>query len=106
MNTGQQLVIYRLAHENNMPVDRFLDRLQEAFHIDTSDYPKTPEGDIIYPDGKIGLELQISNDEELEIHMAAQKIGVTTNQFIEDAVRHAYEKAKAENPEAFKDIDD
>ena len=106
MNTELQLTIYRLAHENNMTVDRFVARLQEIFHVDTSDYPKTEDGDVIYPDGKIGLALEAPDHEELMIHEAAERQGITTNQFVENAIQAAIEKIKIENPESFKDLDD
>lgn len=106
MNTEQQLVIYRLAHENNMTIDRFLDRLQEAFHIDTSDYPKTQDGSVIYPDGMIGIPLDMPTDEEMKVHQAAELQGISTNAFVRNAVEAAMEEAKRKNPEAFKDSDD
>lgn len=105
MNTPLQLRLYRLAHENNMTLDRFLDRLDEVFHVDTSNYSKTPEGDTIYPDGRIGIELEMPLNEELNIHEAAALSGLTTNQFVENAVQAALDKEMQKNPEAFKDLD-
>ena len=106
MNVQQQLTIYRLAHENNMTIDRFLNRLQEAFHIDTSEYPKTEDGSIIYPDGKIGIELDMPAVEEQKVHEAASLQGLTTNDFVTKAVEAAVQREKEKNPEAFKDIND
>lgn len=100
MDTELQLKIYRLAHENNMTIKDFVKKIERIFHVDTSKYPKTEDGAVIYPDDTIGIDMDMTTDEELKIHMAAQLQGITTNEFVIRAVTSAIG-----NTEEFTDAD-
>ena len=80
------LILYRLAQLNDMSLDEFVDAIHKEYFIDVSKLPKNAEGDTVYPDGKVGIDLDMSADEEMKIHSAARISGVSVNAFMEEAL--------------------
>ena len=92
MTELNMITLYRLASDNNLTFSEFVKKIEKEYTVDTSNYPKNEDGDIIYPDGKIGISLNFDHDEELELHELASAEGVSTNQFIENASQFAIDK--------------
>lgn len=95
--------IYELAHENNLSVNAFLAKVVEQFHVDidkvSSMQDKDGEEVRVYNDGKVGIDLDISDQEILLLNRAAAVKDISLNQYIEETLSAAMtsENFKAAN---------
>lgn len=90
------LELCRLASNKDMTFDAFLEDVKAKYDVDTSAFPKTKDGDVIYPDGKIGVDIDLTPDEEMQIHQAAYTMNISTNEFVNQAVQAALDEHAAQ----------
>lgn len=84
-----ELTVLDLAHQNNMTAEQFLEHITNQYTVDLSEMPRDEEGNIRYEDGKVGIDIEIPDEERLTIHIAAATRNMTTNEFVEKAVEEA-----------------
>ena len=78
--------VFQLAHENNITVQTFLEKIDSQFHVCTDNYPVNENGNKVYPDGNVGLDLDITDEEFMTYNLMAAKKGQTLNELFINAV--------------------
>jgi hypothetical protein len=87
-----QLIVFSLAHQNDMTINEFLEHLTTQYTVDTSHLPKDKDGCTKLEDGNLGIDLDLNDEEALTIHWSAAREGITTNQYIVKALELAIEQ--------------
>ena len=80
------LDLCRLASNNDITLTELLDDIKKKYNVDTSKFSRTKDDEVIYPNGKIGIPLDLTDEEEYYLHKAAYISNVNTNDFIVDAI--------------------
>jgi len=84
--------ISNLAHINDMTLETFVKHLETIFAVDNSHLPKDAEGNILYPNGNVGLDLNLDSASLLTLHTIAAEKNVKVNDLIIEAIVDAAKK--------------
>ncbi len=91
--------VANIAHSNSATLEQMLDVLERNHTIKTDHLPKNEAGEILYSNGDIGIPLDADEETLATIHLAAAKLGITTNAFVKKAVREKMEDMGIESTE-------
>jgi hypothetical protein len=93
-----------VAMNNDVTIESLLQTVEKHFAVDRSQFPVNDKGEIEYPDGRVGLDLDIDPETILTLHTMAAARNVKTNDIIIEAAMAKVEQIRKENPDAFKDL--
>ena len=96
--------VYKLANDNGVTVSRFLKKIETMYFVDKSKLPTNADGNVVYPNGDVGVELDLSDDLVRSINEQALEEDVTANEIVLRAINAKIDTLKQENPDAFKDL--
>lgn len=95
--------IANIAHSNSATIEQMLDILESNHTIKTDHLPHNDENEILYPNGDIGIPLDADEETLATIHLAAAKLGVTTNTFMNNVAREKIKEMGIEGEHDGKD---
>ena len=93
------LRIANLANDQDLPLTEFVAKLEEQYKFDKTSLPTNEDGDKVYPDGRVSLDLDISDNEALYINKFAAEQGITVSVLVSRILEDKIQEMQSSNNE-------